>query len=727
MSSQTPVSTPAPRSVPLRRVAGWGALALLGLWLLYLLAANVFLNSRVGDRVLNQRPERFHARWQWAMSLYPGHIDARGVVLGGHARRMRWEVSADAAHGRIRILPLFRRTVHFGHIQAGRARLTLGRAPDLAPRTPSTRAAGRPPWTLQFDAIDSRDIGRLQLWDWDVAGKGSARFGFRKQLRGGPFEMLPSRLQLRQATLMRRQRTWASGAELDLHMQMASHVPREVVGLAKLALVDGRLTLRGDGPGLRIREAADGRLDWQPSGNDGRLRADIALRKGELRAGSSVLLQAPLTIDNQRDPARRHDARVEVRNDTQGLALSVQVPRMQGLASFVDASLRIPGGTLDPHRLLEQARKADGRIALAWHFGSLRWINPLLTKGSWLHLDGAADVTADLRVENGQLAPGSTASIPQADWHASVQDSRFSGKARASAKVEPTRTTVQLFAERFALAPGQQPGRPYVRGNDLSLGLVSTRDLHTFREQMQAHLRFRDAVVPDLRAYNRFLPPDVRILAGAGTLSGDLGLDAQGLPSRARVQIRGRAASLRFGQSQLSGNAQVDATLHRRSGRQYAIDALQARVDGVRLASDARVAGWWANATLADGRFGWQVPLTLDGRVQVRMRDVSVLLGLFAERSVFPKWIARLIDDGQLTADARIGIDARQVIIDRLEARNARVELLARLRLRDTQPDGALYARWGHLGLGVEMDHGQRKLHLLGARDWYLRQPPLLK
>ena len=61
-----------------------------------------------------------------------------------------------------------------------------------------------------------------------------------------------------------------------------------------------------------------------------------------------------------------------------------------------------------------------------------------------------------------------------------------------------------------------------------------------------------------------------------------------------------------------------------------------------------------------------------------------------------------------------------------MQASNDRIGLQARLRIANGRPDGDLYARWGVLGLGVELQGGERTLHIAGARDWYESRPALL-
>ena len=59
------------------------------------------------------------------------------------------------------------------------------------------------------------------------------------------------------------------------------------------------------------------------------------------------------------------------------------------------------------------------------------------------------------------------------------------------------------------------------------------------------------------------------------------------------------------------------------------------------------------------------------------------------------------------------------LVLDDIRAGNGRVDLKARLRIDDGVPAGDLYARWGVLGIGAELQGGTRRLHALGARRWY--------
>lgn len=699
---------------------------LVVLYALYLIAANVFLNTQIGVDTINRKPERFSAQWERAMSLYPGHIHATGVKLRGHVRKVEWTVSGSQASGRIKLLPLLTRTLRFGPITGGTVRLDVDTDRPMMPPTPRTGAAARrKPWELVFDGIRTDDLRHARLGEWSVEGKGEALFAFYKQIAGGPMEIPEARFRMPKATLRQGDTPWAEGAAFQLDFSMARHVPSEVPGMAKLRLVSGRLQLQGAAPGLVLAEGKDGRLQLRRAGDGGRITADLGLDSGALTPGGELVASMPLAIDGAKSAQQDYKVRARVQVLDDATAVEVRIPPTGKRGDYIDADLRLPGRELQPRDLRALLGDAQGRIRLQWHFASLAWVNPLLSRG-WLKLDGAADVAADLRIVDGAIVDGSTATIPAASLRADIQDNRFTGEASAKAVVKGGRATVDLDAQRFEVAAREAGAAAYVEGTDLHLQLASTSDLARFRDELQARLAFQGACIPDLRAYNRMLPAgSVRLLGGSGTLGGDLSLDAHGKPIRAKIALSGTRASMQVGVSRLVGDLALRSQVHRVSGNDYAIDALALDLSQVRLASAPGDGPWWGKLSVDGGRFGWQAPLHLSGDAKVEMKDVGMLLSLFAERSAFPKWIGNLIDEGEVSATSGVRVDGKSVVLQELRASNDRVDLRARLRLAGDAPDGVLYARWGVLGVGVQLRGGKRQLKLVGAQRWYQAQPPL--
>jgi hypothetical protein len=159
-----------------------------------------------------------------------------------------------------------------------------------------------------------------------------------------------------------------------------------------------------------------------------------------------------------------------------------------------------------------------------------------------------------------------------------------------------------------------------------------------------------------------------------------------------------------LGPSRITGDLDVDTRIRHAGGdaRDYRIDALELKLDQVRV-SDPDAPPWWARLSLDRGGLQWQQPFRMQGDARLQMKDVSVLLDLFSERKAFPRWIGNVVDAGQTQATARVSFAGDTFTVDQLHASNRRIDLDARLRVADGKPAGALYAKWGVLGLGVDL------------------------
>lgn len=719
---------PKPR-LPLRP-----ALCLAGtLYALYLIAGNVFLNTRIGVDIINRRPVTFHAQWAWALTLWPGHIYARHPLLGGQSRKVLWQVVATSAHGRIRLLPLLDRELRFAPIEGNGVSVAI---------QPTTTTNVPPPWRrdawhVAFDRIETRTLRQVRIGPAVLEGEGNAQVRFIHQLRGGATEIEPSHVRLSNMRLRYGGQPLLHDARIDARFSLGPFTHEQPYGVRKVNVAAGHVTLEGHtvpvALGANRQGAAAGRL----SVLDGHVSADFSLDHGQLAPGGTLQWSAPVAITDADGSQQHRRGQLDLAVQADGVAIHARVPPPPGQRGRDDANqfradLTYASRQLLPHDVPELLRRLSGTAAWRWHFASLRWISPLLAAKPWLQLDGAGDFEGALKIDAGKLAPGSRVDVPHVALTADILDNVFAGNARAQGRVvaDPggPRSVVDMTVDRFTLAPRTDAGKPYLQGNALKLDLRSSADLVTFGRQFVARLHFADATIPDLRSYNRYLPGEsLRFLGGKGGLGADFTIDGKGDVRKGRMQFDADAAQLALGVSRLRGNLRLDTQLVRatRSGHAFDLEGFALQVDGMHV-HGSHDPPWWARATLKNGQLDWDKPMRLRGDVTLVMKDVSLLLSLFADRSAFPKWIASLIDAGQATARARVETQRGDFVLDQLVASNRRVDLLARLRVRDGQPQGDLYARWGVLGVGVALAGGERDFHLLGARHWYDAQPPLL-
>ncbi|UYB51933.1 hypothetical protein OCJ37_18485 [Xanthomonas sp. AM6] len=699
--------------------------ALLVAYLLYLLLGNVFLNTPLFDMATNRRPEKFRMQTGPALTVLPGFVTAWNVRMRGHVQRTVWVLRADRASARIALLPLLHREVRLPWLEAVNVVGELDRVADTIPPPPQSDQG----WTLRFDAIHSGTLRRARFGELAIEGKGHGTVGFLKQLRGGPSELFPSQIVFDDASVRYGKRQIADQAHVDARFSFPRHYRAQAPGRQKLGITDLALQLHGRSVALRI-DTAGGQTRLSTEPGLGHVEASLRMRRGELQPGSKLNWRVPLHAGVGATDRGVLALLLDVDRDVR---LRARLPGQVDPRSMIDADLRIAGRSIpfaDPAALLP---RLSGTLQGRWHFESLNWISDLLVRKPWFRLAGGGDVSADLRLADGALQPGSRLDVPDVQAVADVMRVRIRGQAQAVGRIVGSaarpRTQMNVRMHTFALTPVGEPKAVFVQGENLRLDLDGDGTLATLHDSLQARLRFDDARVPDLRAYNRYLPASqVRVLGGSGSLSGDLRLDAAGQVGAGNVRLQGRQAQLQAAGLALVGDLDLDAQLRRAQlhDKRFDLSGSTLRLQGVRYGDAPKQRDWWATLRVPRGRIAAEPARQADAQLQIQMRDAGPVLAVFAQRSDAPAWLLKLADAGQLDASGQLRWRKDALWLDRLSAENRRVSLRARLRVGDAGTQGDLYARWGVLGVGVALRGEQRQWHLLNAREWYEQQPAWL-
>ena len=106
-----------------------------------------------------------------------------------------------------------------------------------------------------------------------------------------------------------------------------------------------------------------------------------------------------------------------------------------------------------------------------------------------------------------------------------------------------------------------------------------------------------------------------------------------------------------------------------------------------------------------------------------RVGDETAFLAPEPREDRLRDFARRLIDAGEADASARLQRQGECLVVDDMRANNDRFDLEGRIRYCGEQPSGQLHARWGVLGVGVDVDNGQRQFRLKGAKKWFEAQP----
>jgi hypothetical protein len=713
---------------PLRRRASRIALGAAAVYALYLAMGNVLLNTALGHDLANRRPERFVASWGTAWTLYPGQVRVHDLRIAGHTRRVVWSAQVETAQARIALLPLLRKELRVPRITA--AGVTAGASLiDVVREAPPPRPGG---WTIRFDRIVADDVRHAYFNDLVLVGDGQAEAGFVKVLRGGPTEVLPSKLSFTRGVVWRNGERLAWDAAITANLAIARHRREEAPGIRKLERTDFDIRVDAVTGGLAVEQRSDQQPVVIGTGGPGSLHAQIGWNRGSVRSGSTLQLSVP--IDDDLSGHRASTAailRLDVARDDMRLVAKLSPTRDSHLQA--DADLRILGTNVPLQDLATLAQRTSGHIASRWQFESLAWLNAFVPGSRVVSFDGAGSVVADLKFENGQLAAGSHFEVPHVAATANVLGNRFEGDARARVDFE-ARDAAKLEAHlvavmaEFRVAPEDAPGQPYVHGKDLRVDAVTHGRAHEMADRIQTRLWFSDARVPDLQAYNRYMPLNtLRFTGGEGRLSGDLHFDRQGGVGRGEIRVVGRKVRLMVADLSLEGDVGIDTKLRRADlqERTFDVDGSRVSLTGVRATGGGESLGsdWWGDISLDKARLDWDKPLSLDGNVRVRMKDLGLLLALYSQKKDLPAWVGRLVDAGEADARGRVQWKQDTLLLDPFAANNERFDVMARLRLHRKQATGDLYASWGALSIGVELLGGTKDVHLVGARKWFEGRP----
>jgi hypothetical protein len=722
-----------PASPPKSRIASWLRrllIAIVAVYVLYLIAGNLFLNTSLGPSAINRKPEKFQMQWASGSTWWPGRVSLSQVKLQGQVRHTRWSLRAARASGRIGLLALLHRQLHVPYVSVGEVEGSVDRT-DAEQPSPPPRPGG---WTLRFDRIASDSVRRGSFGKLLLEGQGKAEFGFIKQLRGGPMEVLPSSAKFARARLTQDGQEWLRDGTLDARFAIARHTRAQAQGLDKLRLSDIELDLQGTTAALAVALDANGQGSFKTVPGQGQAKAALKFSRGALAPGSQLRWQMPVVSTSPNGVIHTDHVQVALQVE-RDMALTAYMPSQAGGAFGLDADLRVTGNRIPLENFASLLPRTSGHVAGQWRFSSLRWLGRFFTRTPWLTLDGAGDVAADVQVANGKVAAGSTFSVPQVEVVAEVMSNRIEGSGRAEGRFDAGADggllpSLNIVLNRFNVAANDNLRAPYVQGSDLRLDVAAGEDLAALRDSLRGHLTFKGARIPDLRVYNRYLPSQhLRFEGGSGVLSGDLQLDAQGEIGRGWLRVAGRKAQMRVAGMALRGDIGIDTRLRRAdlAKRNFAVDGSAIALDNISFSEPGGQtrSGWWARIDLPRARMDWNKPLSIGGDASVKMKDVGFLLSLFSRQKEYPKWVFKLVDAGQAQVQGRVQWRRDMLVLDRIDASNDRFDLQARLRLRGQNRNGSLYAKWGVLSLGVQADGAQNSFHLLRAKQWYDAQPPL--
>ncbi len=284
----------------LRKVLRVVLFGLLGLEVVYLIAANVFLNSELGISWVNRKPEKWDLTWDGGWSVIPGHMHMNRLDFDRYGPRDTTHAEAQKIRFKVGLLPLASRRFVARDVAIEGFQMAIRREPKEEAEAdarsgpaPEPGSRRKPGWHLELADIAIDGIESFSLNDLRIAD-GQARLtgDFRTRVRGD-MSLQQSVLEWRDANLYKGDQLIADPLHLRFDGGFSPFDPRTDRGLAVLDHLSGNVGVEGTVSRLSILRHFFADIQWiQSLDGRGELKADLVLDEGALQPGSELIADA---------------------------------------------------------------------------------------------------------------------------------------------------------------------------------------------------------------------------------------------------------------------------------------------------------------------------------------------------------------------------------------------------------------------------------------------------
>ena len=448
--------------------------------------------------------------------------------------------------------------------------------------------------------------------------------------------------------------------------------------------------------------------------------AGNALTTGWQRSGQ----RGTLVSNTQLTLAIRQAALDGTEMDISGSRLSWQVADPQRPGEALESTLVLRDG-----RFQRQNATPSGQFTLEGSVQRLGFLNTFLPDAHGVSLSGNGQLFLQGAFIDDTLQAPTRLRVNANQLEVTFLDYLATGRGELTAQLDsPEQAQLSLGIPQFALRR-QDDDRPHLEGRHFALTTQTDRFSDVLDAPAPEHFTTRVALpiteVPDIARYNRYLPEDagVELLSGSASLTSEWLLE--GLRAQGDITLRAFETEMALLEQRLRG----DVTLHLQltegdiETRRFVANDSYLRLENVFRRSDdgTQDAGWWVQLTMEEAQLEWSDPIQLTSQLRLGMRDTGLLARLFLARARESDWLGRLLNVHDIHGSAALAMSGEQIRLHDLTLTGGPLRLLSDVTLANGQANGALYARLGAVGLGVELNDSEPALRVLQPKRWFDR------
>lgn len=384
------------------------------------------------------------------------------------------------------------------------------------------------------------------------------------------------------------------------------------------------------------------------------------------------------------------------------------------------------------HRGWDVFRFVNGRAEVTGRVPSLAFLDLFVSKTRWLDTrTGGGALDLDLRIQRGRFLPGSRLQGRPEDISLAFLDYRARGSGRILWAVEGDgggrRSRLDLGLDRYRIQR-QGYGKPHVQGKNLRLVVLSAEPRLPFRPLFNPRsvaVEMEEAEVPHLSFYNAYLPGKVglELTGGSGRMSGHFQAAAPEWTGTGDLRLSARGVRARYRDKPITGNLSLHTRLRRidLDDKRFDVSGSQLELTDVRMPG-TQVAPWWARLHVDRAVLEPGAPVFLRADVESTLSDARPLFALFLpeeKRGRTLRWVEDILDLKGVGATASFTVGDDFIAVPKLAIASGPAQVLGRFHLTNGGRRGALYASYGRLDVGLELDGEKRDWKILRPKEWF--------
>ena len=580
----------------------------------------------------------------------------------------------------------------------------------------------------------------------------------------GHLEILRAALSLDAAEMRERRQTLVQDLSLQFESEFAAHT---------LDLDNTSALLRAASASLRtaaqIRDLsyfgkyipADARL--RIGKNQGRLEANFQTAAGQSSMiGRVDLISKELVIAQKKEMRLSGELKVSANvryGESDGITDAGLIVIDEGPLAITGTTLRLKsarlvlreGGavenlnlnldsTFDRLTLKEidsraALRAVSANISLAGRVPDLHFLEGYFRRAPWLKFDGAGQLEATVEVKKGVLMPGTRFAVDSEEIQAQFMDYRAHGSGKVRGMVRQaggkTISTVSVALNEFGFARFEEP---YIFGNGFTVtGTAERLDLTDPFTDVNIAIDLPESNLPNFGAYNSYIPPEscIFIYQGRGRIRSHFDFDATTNSASGNIILSAEKVIVQFDEVTLVGDLKLKARLKNGDMEMRLFDMAGTTIEfNNGYVGSERIetqTGWWARFELPKGKGQFTTPAQLDAHIKMSLRDTRPLVVFLAEEKGIVSWFKNMLTVQDIEARADFRMEGKAVVVEDLEMRGERFEVLGELDMFSRQFAGIFYARLRNLSVAIELRPGQKKFKLSKSKPWYEKRLQVYK